>query len=83
MIGSKGTATWMKKGLFCLEYTLFIYFLPSKEVLEHNYQLQEVCLQTSLLRRLQAQTLPKEAPPIGKIHPFSEMAVTFEPLLGF
>ena len=24
-----------------------------------------------------------EAPPIGKIHPFSKMAVTFEPLMGF
>ena len=24
-----------------------------------------------------------EAPPIGKIHPFSKMAVTFEPLIGF
>ena len=35
---------------------------------------------TSLLRRLQAQTLPDDAPPIGKIHPF---AVTFEPLMGF
>ena len=83
MIGSKGTATWMKKGLFCLEYTLFIYFLPSKEVLEHNYQLQEVCLQTSLLRRLQAQTLPDEAPPVGKIYQFSKIAVTFEPIQRF
>ena len=24
-----------------------------------------------------------EAPPIGKINPFSKMAVTFEPLIGF
>ena len=24
-----------------------------------------------------------EAPPIGKIHPFSKMALTFEPLIGF
>ena len=24
-----------------------------------------------------------EAPPIGKIHPFSKMSVTFEPLIGF
>ena len=38
---------------------------------------------TSLLRRLQAQTLPDEAPPIGKIHPFTKMAITFEPLMGF
>ena len=39
--------------------------------------------ETSLLRRLQEQTLPDEAPLIGKIHPFSKMAVTFEPLKGF
>ena len=32
---------------------------------------------------LQAQTLPDEAQPIGKIHPFTKMAVTFEPLMGF
>ena len=24
-----------------------------------------------------------EAPPTGKIHPFSKMAITFEPLIGF
>ena len=29
----------------------------------------------------QAQTLPDEAPPIGKIHPFTKMAT--EPLMGF
>jgi hypothetical protein len=29
----------------------------------------------SLLRKLQAQTLPDEAPPIDKIHPFSKKAV--------
>ena len=38
---------------------------------------------TSLLRRLQGRPSPAEAPPIGKIHPFSKMAVTFEPLMGF
>ena len=35
---------------------------------------------TSLLRRLQAQTLPDATPPAGKIHPFSKIAVTFEPI---
>ena len=35
---------------------------------------------TSLLRRLQAQTIPDATPPIGKIHPLSKMDVTFEPL---
>ena len=38
---------------------------------------------TSLLRRLQEQTLPDEAPPMGKIHPFSKIAVTFEPVMRF
>ena len=38
---------------------------------------------TSLLRRLQAQTLPDATPPIGKIYPFTKMAVTFEPLMQF
>ena len=38
------------------------------------------CAKTSLLRRLQEQALPDEAPPIGKIYPFSKMVVTFEPL---
>ena len=35
-------------------------------------------LQTSLLRRLQAQTLPDEATPVGKIYLFSKIAVTFD-----
>ena len=38
---------------------------------------------TNLLHRLQAQTLPDATPPIGKIHPFSKMAITFEPLMHF
>ena len=37
----------------------------------------------SLLRRLQEQTLPDEAPPMGKIHPLSKIAVTFEPEMRF
>ena len=38
---------------------------------------------TSLLRRLQGRPSPAKAPPIGRIHPFSKIAVTFEPLKGF
>ena len=40
---------------------------------------QDCLIKTSLLRRLQAQTLP-EAPPVGKIHQFSKIAVTVEPI---
>ena len=39
--------------------------------------------QTSLLRRVQAQTLPDATPPIGQMHPFSKMTITFKPLIGF
>ena len=37
-----------------------------------------VISEKSLLRRLQEQTLPDEAPPEGKIYQFSKIAVTFE-----
>ena len=40
-------------------------------------------METTLLRRLQALTLPNATPQIGKIHPFSKMNVTFETLMGF
>ena len=29
------------------------------------------------------QTLPDATPPVGKIHPFSKIAVTFEPIQRF
>ena len=29
------------------------------------------------------QTLPDAAPPVGKIHPFSKIAVTFKPIKQF
>ena len=32
---------------------------------------------------IKKQTLPDEASPIGKIHTFSKMAVTFEPVMQF
>ena len=39
-----------------------------------------VSSKASLLRMLQTQTLPDDTPPVGKIHPFSKIAVTFEPV---
>ena len=41
-----------------------------------------VFVQTSLLCRLHAKTLPNATPPIGKIHSFCKMAITIEPLMG-
>ena len=37
---------------------------------------RRLLLETSLLRMLQAQTLPDAIPPMGKLHSFSKMAVT-------
>jgi hypothetical protein len=37
--------------------------------------------ETSLLRRLQAQTLQDTTPPVGKIHPFGKIPITFEALI--
>ena len=31
----------------------------------------------------EGQILPDAAPPVGKIHPFSKIAVTFEPIQQF
>jgi hypothetical protein len=47
---------------------------------DSHFKLQQ---QYNSLLVVQAQTLPDATPPIGKIHPFSKMAVTFEPLMGF
>ena len=33
--------------------------------------------------RLQAQTLPDAAPPVGKIYPFRKIGITFEPIQQF
>ena len=40
-------------------------------------------LLTSLLRRPQVQTLHDTTQPIGKIHPFIKIAITFEPAMRF
>ena len=44
---------------------------------------QGCVVKISLLHRLQVQTFPDATPPIGQIHTFSKMAVTFEPLRDF
>ena len=38
---------------------------------------------STVFRNLQEQTLPHATSPIGQIHPFSKMVVTFERLMGF
>ena len=48
-----------------------------------NFSRQPCLLKTSLLRKLQGRPSPAEAPPIGQIHPYSKIALIFEPLKGF
>ena len=43
--------------------------------LKLNYEITPLVSKTSLLRRLQAQTLPDAASPIGKVHPFKKIAL--------
>ena len=60
-----------------------IHIHAHTSVIKHTENFSLKFEQTSLLRRLQAQTLPDEAPPIGKIHSFSKMALTFKLLWDF
>ena len=67
-----------------------LYFMAKRffqaSVLQRNTRCKAkvaVLFQTSLLCRLQAQSLPDEAPPIDKFHSFSKITVTFELLMGF
>ena len=74
---------WFANGLilpsgFCYQRGYFVYF-NNMFVL----RFEKVKKETSLLRRLQAQTLHNEAPPIGKIHQFSKIAITFESVMQF
>ena len=50
-----------------------------------TFALQEMTdtSKTSLLCRLQVQTLHNATSPVSKIHPFSKIAVTFEPIQQF
>ena len=55
-------------------------------VTEYTYKqrmIHDVILTTSLLRRLQAQTLPGATLPFGKIQPLSKMTIAFEPVMAF
>ena len=49
----------------------------------NDTDLRLVGQETSLLHRLQAQTLPDVTPQIVKIHPFIKIAVTFQPVMRF
>ena len=42
-----------------------------------------IYMQNLYVASKQAQNLPDATTPRGKIHPFSKMAVTFEPLMRF
>ena len=77
---SKDQAKQLKRVTEQLINSEQIVFRIRLEVFELERQTIE---KTSLLRRLQEQTLPDDAQPMGKIHPFSKIAVTFEPVMRF
>ena len=82
---SKGRAEARGQTKDC--YLIIIFHINSLKFSQHivSYSISDYLnwTETSLLCRLQAQTLPDEAPPVGKIHPFSKIAVTFEPIQRF
>ena len=50
----------------------------------HGYKLDcDNRIYSKCLETRQGRPSTDEAPPIGKMHPFSKMAVTFEPLMRF
>ena len=51
--------------------------------IDPKVNVKKMKIKTSLLRRLQPQTLSDATPPIGQINRFSKMDVTFEPPMGF
>ena len=54
--------------------------IVSHEVQPGNLNIY-ISRETSLLHGLQAQSIPEANSPIGKIHPFSKIAVTLEPVI--
>ena len=63
---------------FLKHFSVFLFFM-----LFFLYVCDPIIVRTSLLGRLQAQTLPDATPPIGQVYPSSKMAGTFEPMIGF
>ena len=55
---------------------------PSNKIVQFRCKADE-SQETSLLRMLQARTIPDATPPTGKIHPFSKIGVTFGTVMRF
>ena len=73
---------------------IFLYFLlcPAKVSLEMSHfkhKILPIFKSTGKMglnkpaAQAAGQTLPNATPPVGKIHPFSKIAVTFEPIQRF
>ena len=73
---------WPHNKYFNLQATELFSFSSSIEAFQPPY-ISLASQETSLLRRLQGKPSPAEAPPMGKIHPFSKMTITFEQLMRF
>jgi hypothetical protein len=55
------------------------FFKASLSLTENN----QILVKTRRGSPVDRRPSTAEAPPIGKIHPFRKMDVTFEPLIGF
>ena len=70
---------WMTKYIY-FNYKLWPMFLNLLKIYIKSLQLFKHDVLCAGWRR---RPSPAEAPPIGKIHHFGKMAVTFEPQMGF
>ena len=55
----------------------------TKNIFWHLHSFGDVLNKQACCAGCRRRTSPNEAPPIGKIHPFRKMAITFEPLMVF
>ena len=72
--GQRGETSWW---MVCCPKDYPVYFIT----MVIFYKNRSKSFIKNLLRRLQSQTLPDATPPIGKIHPFSRVTLTFEPMI--
>ena len=54
-----------------------------EKIMRESWECHEKGIKTRRGSPLDCRPSPAEASPIGQIYPFSKMAVTFEPLMGF
>ena len=77
--GAPGTFCWLQRLDTVLWFMTWIYIVRQRIIYWFILCTQKQACCAGCRRR----PSPDEAPPIGKIHHFSKMAVTFQPLMVF